>query len=58
MWGVWGNCGRGLTHLVRPDKVTHVMQGAATGCRHWGRSDTERGLGSGWQLGMMEESRA
>ena len=25
MWGVWGNS---LTHLVRLDKVTHVMQRA------------------------------
>ena len=55
MWGVWGNSGRGLTHLVRPDKVTHVMQGAATGCRHWGRSDTESWEGSGLRLAVRDD---
>ena len=45
MWGVWGNS---LTHLVRLDKVTHVMQRAATGCRDWGRGDLDQTLRGVW----------
>ena len=44
MWGVWGNS----VHLVRLDKVTHVMQRAATGCRDWGRGDLDQTLRGVW----------